>query len=583
MPRLPALLSSQPVHEHPTHGGAPSQGVGRVPRWLKFAALTALVLLPFVLATVPVSGAVAAQGATNCDNASARHLLQRATFGARPGDVTELCTLGFEGWIDRQLEAGAPGTRVLEPQLEARLRTFAAYGRSMGELNEAFPPPQQLAALVETEALSARDRQARSPQRLQGELASIRLTRAVHSEAQLREVMTAFWFDHFNVHFQKGPIRWMVSDYEAHAIRAHVFGSFHDMLRATAQHPAMLTFLDNAQNVAADSMRPGVQIRPGTPPAMRARLQQAAANRPQARQQAGGNENYARELLELHTLGVQGGYTESDVQAVARAFTGWGVVPLQGAGQPGGFQFRAALHDVGEKTVLGQTLRAGGGQEDGEAVLRMLATHPSTARHVAQKLVQRFVNEGGDPELEADLAKVFLDTEGDLGAVTRMLFLHPRFQAPEHRGALFRTPFEFVVASARALNAEVAYSNAVLRYLREAGHVPYGEASPAGPPVEAAHWASSAGLLARMEFARALTGGQVDGVRPQLGVGAGAALAARRTNTPPNASPISPRAEAAMAPLFAILFPEGVPEDLRTEDPRVLVALGLGGPAFQRR
>jgi len=538
-----------------------------------------------VTAQTAQSARFAPTATLDCDRGAVEHLLRRATYGIRVGDVERVCTLGVEGWVDAQLTAGsrpAGGAADASSELATRLAALPAAGMSMLELRAHFPPPQELQRLAESEAIPPRERQARSPARLQAELASARLIRAVHAEAQLAEVMTAFWFDHFNVHFQKGPIRWMVADYEATAIRPHVFGRFHDMLRATARHPAMLTYLDNVQNVAADSMRPplggvGAGARGG------ARAAAQAPPIPQALRQAGGNENYARELLELHTVGVHGGYSESDVQAVARAFTGWGAAPLEppnvgnqtqrarllGQTDSGSFQFRAPLHDIGEKTVLGMTLPGGRGEADGEDVLRLLSTHPSTARHLASKLVQRFVHEGGDPELEAHLASVFLDTDGDLGALTRALFVHPRFQAPEFRTSLFRTPFEFVAASARAVNAEVGLSNAALRYLRDAGHVPYAEVSPAGPPVEAAHWATSAALLSRMEFARALTSGQVNGVRPQPG--AGAAMNLRGGGGRPQAS------------IVAILFPEGVPSELATDDPRTLLTLGLGGPAFQRK
>src|SRR5207253_2848952 len=231
------------------------------------------------------------------------------------------------------------------------------------------------------------------------------------SDQQLEEVMTDFWFNHFNVFWGKGPVKGLVSDYERTAIRPFVFGRFHDMLRATATHPAMLIYLDNARS----NSRRGV------------------------------NENYARELMELHTLGVDGGYTQEDVKNVARAFTGWTV--QRGDGYA--FRFARQLHDDDEKVVLGRKLKAGQGIKDGETVLDMLARDPHTAHFIATKLVQRFVSDDVPEDLVNDIAKVFLKTDGDLRAVTCALFSSSEFCDARFRGNKVKTPLELVASAIR--------------------------------------------------------------------------------------------------------------------------------------
>jgi uncharacterized protein (DUF1800 family) len=247
----------------------------------------------------------------------------------------------------------------------------------------------------------------------------------------------------------------------------------------------------------------------------------------------GMNENYARELMELHTLGVDGGYTQQDVIEVARALTGWTFVPVGrggGAGQagrgrgagpaanlePGEFVFNPVGHDRGEKTVIGHRLPAGRGIEDGEEVIRMLARHPSTAHFLASKLVERFVSDEPDPAFVEELAQVYLRTGGDLREVTRALFTSERFYAAEVRGTKVKTPFELVVSSLRSLNVEVAAAPRVIQTLRSMGHLPYNEPAPTGFPASSEDWVNSGAMLARMNFGLELAGGQVGAMRPDL-------------------------------------------------------------------
>ncbi|HEY0305841.1 MAG TPA: DUF1800 domain-containing protein [Longimicrobiales bacterium] len=396
------------------------------------------------------------------------HLLSRATYGARPQDVAHVRSLGIEKWLDQQL---AP-QRIDDTRAEQALAQYEGLRMSFTELSEMYAPNGQ---------------GEKRPQQLLQELVGAKLTRAAYSERQLEEVMTDFWFNHFNVFFGDGPVRYLVADYEQKAIRAHVFGKFYDMLRATAQHPAMLVYLDNAMS----NSRRGV------------------------------NENYARELLELHTLGVDGGYAEEDVREIARAFTGWTVVRAARAGamanrrngEPGSFQFVRQLHDDGEKVVLGKKLAAGRGIQDGEDVLRMLAAHPSTAKFIATKLVQRFVNDDPPADFVNELATVFTKTEGDLRAVTRALFTSKRFYEARHYGAKVKTPFELVASALRATDAEFRMTPQLAQTLRSLGQLPYTETAPTGFPAASDEWVNSGAMLNRINFGIALANNRMNGVR----------------------------------------------------------------------
>ncbi|HYW07628.1 MAG TPA: DUF1800 domain-containing protein, partial [Longimicrobium sp.] len=420
---------------------------------------------------------------TREDTARALHLLERATWGTKRTELTEVLRVGRSAWLERQLHP----ERIDDGALAARIARFPAAAATPVELYRDYPRPARAAR----DSAAGRARRSARPQRILVDLAGARLGSAVYSQRQLDDVMADFWFNHFNVYFGKGNARYMVGDYERNAIRPHVFGRFRDMLGATAAHPAMLVYLDNARSIAADSMRGG----PARPAGARPR---------------GINENYARELLELHTLGVDGGYTQNDVVDVARAFTGWTVGMGRGAPR---FAFRPALHDVGAKTVLGKRLPAGRGEEDGEEVLDLLARHPATARHLGRELARRFVADEPPPRLVAELAAVFLRTDGDLREVTRALFSSAEFNAAEARGNKVKTPFEFVAGALRATDAEVGPSRAALRTLRELGHLPYAATAPTGYPNRSAEWASGGAMLARMNFALALAAGRVDGVR----------------------------------------------------------------------
>lgn len=484
------------------------------------------------------------------DTAQAVHLLQRATYGIQAGDLAEVLSIGPEAWLERQLFP----ERIPEPVLEEVLSEYPAALLPGSEVFRLYTPRSQAQrgmAGGTSQEDAARERQREAAQgraRVMRELVSARLQRAVHSERQLQEVMVGFWLDHFNIFLNKGPVRWLTADYERNAIRPHVFATFEELLVAVATHPTMLIYLDNWQSTAEGQSaarlargnvpagatsrparsgmagvtprpngvsRPGGGVRIGATTGLAERPGDDRGGQQVQARRRGINENYARELLELHTLGVAGGYTQQDVIEVARAFTGWSVTPPRGlnGGDAYEFVFRPAMHDRGEKEVLGLQIPAGGGQEEGLAVLRMLARHPATARHISWKLVERFVSDDPPVELVDTLTAAFLRTGGDLREVTRTLFTSPVFRDPAHRGAKIKRPLELVVSTLRATDADVVATQGILQTLRTFGQVPYLEAAPAGYPSQKADWVNSGAMLNRMNFGLDIGSGRVRGVR----------------------------------------------------------------------
>ncbi len=511
---------------------------------------------------------------------AAAYLLDRFAYGARPGEVARVAAMGPEVWLTHQLAGDLP-----ELRLERELAPLQSLGMTTAETFAAYPPRalvlrearaagvvagRSSAAGDEDEDAGDLDRDAlraalrryasrrgyRSPREAIGELVSAKVWRAVDAENQLREVLADFWFNHFNVSLTKNRARPFVAGFERDAIRPHVLGSFRELLGATAKHPAMLLYLDNAASTAAADASTTVTAAPrhggmfgrrdaGGPSRLfgsRGRggldaddRSQRFAGRPAAKERPRGvNENYARELMELHTLGVDGGYQQQDVVDVARALTGWTVVPPRavrpdaeariaralragvGFEVEGDFLFRADAHDAGPKRVLGHALPAGRGIEDGEEVLDILAAHPSTARLVARKLAVRFVSDTPPPALVERLAQTFLATHGDLAALVRALAESPEFWAEAgHRGKI-KSPFELAASALRALGAEVDDPLDTARWIARMGQQPYAYQAPTGWPDRAAQWVNSGALLNRMSFGLELAAGRIDGVRVDL-------------------------------------------------------------------
>ncbi len=602
-------------------------------RWTVAAALAGLLL-----AASPIGAQRESAVPPAADLATITHVLNRLGFGPRPGDVERVRTIGLAAYIEQQLHP----ERIADDALAARLAEFTTLALSQAQLaSEYFAPAEQLQRQQQQQQRQAQARTASDPamaatppamtpeqmraqltpeqrmiqqsaQRVPQELMQAKVLRAVMSERQLEEVLVDFWFNHFNVFLGKGQVRQYVTTYEREAIRPHVLGSFRDRLGATAQHPPMLFDLDNFQSQApADaprlaapddlrSLRPGQRPqlgRIGRPGQMPPRLPPMPPNR----QQRGLNENYARELMELHTLGVDGGYTQQDVIELARILTGWTIdQPRLG----GAFIFRPQAHDAGAKKLLGVTFPAGRGEDEGERALDVLAAHPSTARHIAFKLAQRFVADVPPAALVDRAAKRFLETKGDLRDVTRTIVTSPEFFAADAYRAKVKTPFEFVVSAARATNATIVNPQPLVQALRDTLGMPlYGCQPPTGYSMTADAWVNTGALLSRMNFAvQLLAGGQPVGpnrggrgaapsdrpaaargglqLRPgqlarmpiQVSVGALAADTSETSRDRLIALMLAGQASASTTATLA-----------RAETPQHLIALTLGSPEFQRR
>jgi len=322
------------------------------------------------------------------------------------------------------------------------------------------------------------------------DLTEAKLLRAIYSNHQLEELLVDFWYNHFNVFLNKGGDRYLVPAYEREAIRPHVFGKFYDLLLATAQSPAMLFYLDNWESVA-----------PATAP-----------TRPNQKNKRGLNENYGRELLELHTMGVDGGYTQQDVIEVARCFTGWTIAnPRKG----GGFEYNDKVHDKAQKIVLGHVIPPGGGMNDGLEVLQILAQHPSTAHFISLQLARRFVADDPPPSLVNRMAQAFGESGGDLRQVMQTMLASPEFWSQGAYRAKIKTPFEMVVSALRASNADVESAFVLGTELQKLGEPLYRKIEPTGYSSSNAEWISTAALLDRMNFAVALAHNRIAGVTAQ--------------------------------------------------------------------
>ena len=382
----------------------------------------------------------------------------------------------------------------------------------------------------------------RPAQFMTGELQMSRILRAVYSERQLQEVMVDFWTNHFNVFAGKGADRWLLISYDRDTIRPHTLGKFYDLLRGTAESPAMLFYLDNFQSVSPNAQFP--QQRPGAARGPLAQLMrggnpgQSMTNnpqqqRPQQQQRRGINENYARELMELHTLGVDGGYTQKDVQEVARCFTGWTIFAPRGAGaaaqaitdgrrlemlrdNAGKFYFNPRVHDDGEKIVLGHKIAAGGGVRDGLMVLDILAHHPATAKFIATKLVRHFVSDDPPPALVDRVAQTFTKTDGDIREVLKAIFLSPEFNSADAYRVKVKRPFELAISALRTLGADTNGGPQMHQWITRMGQPLYGFQTPNGYSDVAENWVNTGALLERMNFALALVSNRIPGTRVDL-------------------------------------------------------------------
>jgi uncharacterized protein (DUF1800 family) len=365
------------------------------------------------------------------------HLLNRIGFGPRPGHIEHVQDIGIDKYLEQQLRPGHERDAALS-------------------IAGPTDPPRQILVGLQAQ----------------------KIVRAVQSEWQLQEVMTDFWFNHFNIFWGKNADRWLLPDYEADAIRPHVLGKFHQLLTATAKSPAMLVYLDNR---LSSSIR-------------------------------GINENYARELMELHTLGVNGGYTQKDVQEVARAFTGW---TMLGPKRGGDFIFRPRMHDEGEKTVLGHRITSGG-VHDGETVLEILSRHPSTARFISEKLVRKFVADEAPESLVKRVAEIYMKSDGDLREMMYAIITSKEFNSPEAVRAKTKMPFEYTVSAIRFLDGTTDGGRMVAQAIARMGQPLYQCQPPTGYLDRGAHWLGTGTVLERLNFAVALTAGRIEGTSIRL-------------------------------------------------------------------
>jgi uncharacterized protein (DUF1800 family) len=495
---------------------------------LLVAAITAAVVLGAGVAADQLRSAIP----KSPDDRTIVHVLNRIGFGPRAGDVEKVQRIGLAAYIELQLHP----QRIPDEALASRLAAFQTLTKSSQELAQEYFVPSMMLRRQQQRLRGQTDtpqdpeqsrREMRTPEQQEAmraervvlaELMQQKVIRAAYSERQLEEVLVDFWFNHFNVFVGKGQTRFYLTAYERDAIRPHVLGRFRDLLGATAHSPAMLFYLDNWQSAAAAEattlappMRSRLRARQGAGVIGRdVRGAQRPAQPLTGRRPRGLNENYARELMELHTLGVDGGYTQKDVQEVARAFTGW---TIDGPRQGGQFRFEPRMHDAGEKVVLGQRIKAGGGEKDGEHVLDILAAHPSTARFISTKLARRLVADEPPATLVDRAAARFRETHGDIREVVRTIVTSPEFFAAAAYRAKVKSPFEFVVSALRTTNVEMSGALPVVQALRELGMPLYGCQPPTGYADRADAWVNTGALLNRMNFAVSLTEGKLRGVR----------------------------------------------------------------------
>jgi uncharacterized protein (DUF1800 family) len=549
-------------------------------------ATTAVLARPGLILRAQRPGALAVP-----DDRTIVHVLNRLGYGPRDGDIERVRSLGLSAYVDLQLHP----ERIPDAGMTGRLSRFATLGLGARELAAEYYLPalierrerQQEVAKASTPAderarVRGPDRpdQERRPSEAQRrarlvleELTQQKILRTVYSERQLEEVMTDFWFNHFNVFAGKGLSQVYLTEYERDVIRPRALGRFRDLLGATARSPAMLFYLDNWMSVdpaAAERLAATREARWArarrfglVPP--RGAAPASGRNPAPAGRRTGLNENYARELMELHTLGVEGGYTQQDVVEVARAFTGWTIAdPRQG----GGFRFDSRLHDPGKKLVLGHAIKAGG-EHDGDEVLDVLARHLSTARFIATKLVRRFVSDDPPASVVGRAAERFRETDGDIREVVRAIITSPEFFAPDVYRAKVKTPLEFVASALRATGARVDDARPLAMSLRSMGMPLYFAQAPTGFADRADAWVSAGSLLSRMNLAVALVANRLRGVQVDLA-------------TAPDGGPAS--ADQFVAAWLGGNASNATRKTLaEATTPVQLAALTLGAPEFQRR
>ncbi|HEY3637446.1 MAG TPA: DUF1800 domain-containing protein [Rhizomicrobium sp.] len=430
------------------------------------------------------------------DRLTALHLSNRLGFGPAQGDLARIADAGLDNYIQSQLH---PKPANLPSNVTSVIQALPSFGKDSGTLfaeywwKASVPNPK---ALAEDE----KRRLNRHEKQVVREAQIARLARAVGSPWQLHEALVEFWYNHFNVYEKKGAAKVWVGAYEEEAIRPNTLGKFSDLLLATAKHPAMLVYLDNAQNVAPMAASADMDMMDTN----------ANTNAKKKNNGTGINENFAREVMELHTLGVDGGYSQADVVALAHILTGWSVGPGGAADaaaaaklyrrDKGAFRFARRKHDPSQETLLGRSF-SGDDVSEGEQALLMLAAHPSTAHHISYQLAQFFVADKPDAPLVDAMAKTFRATNGDIRAVMNTMLTHPAFLAPANVGTKYKTPYHYVVSAARAAGIEPDNVEPLSRAMDDLGQPLYGCVSPDGYACTQAIWLDPNGLLHRISFA----------------------------------------------------------------------------------
>ncbi len=562
------------------------------------------------------------------------HALNRLTFGPRPGDAESIQKIGLANWIERQLSPDS----IDDSQMQARLDKYPTLKMSSSKLLSEFPQPQEAArregvtieeyrkeqqakqqqanqqmnaamgdqqngdggaaggdmdasnrpANINKQGYNGGDpnrspleayQQIKSPQRVTAELSMAKVDRAVYSERQLYEVMADFWFNHFNIFAGKGADRWMMTAYERDAIRPNAMGKFEDLVMATAKSPAMLFYLDNW--LSAD---------PNTPQRIafnRPRPRPVGAQQQQQKREYGLNENYGRELMELHTLGVDGGYTQNDVIQVAKCFTGW---TIRQPRQNPDFFYNEEMHIGGSKTVLSHTIQQGG-MKEGLEVIHLLSHDPHTAHHISYQIAEHFVSDTPPPALVDRMSQTLLSSDGDVKAVLHTMIYSPEFWSREAFRSKIKTPFELVVSAARAVNANIDLPLPMVMWTARIGEPIYNCQPPTGYKDNAETWVNTGALLNRLNYSLTLAGGRMRGTHVDM-----AALVGMDS---------SEDAAAVLDKSIQVLLHGNISQQTRTTlerqlaDPQVLQAklddpvkqvnigmvtgLVLGAPEFQRR
>jgi len=493
---------------------------------------------------------------------AAAHLLNRFSFGAKPGEVDAVVAQGVENWLEAQLKG-----KEADDELNTHLQTMDALLLSNETIANTYLTPGQIFRLAIKHKLidkdSAKslerkeyraqlkeimDQEGLKPfQELQTQLINQKILRAVYSNNQLHEVLTDFWFNHFNVSLTKPQCQQFILPYERDAIRPYVTADFKQMVLATAKHPAMLEYLDNASSVSDNNLLSQSPTRA----ALQKRFEKTLNNRladtnkqgnaflkqvVAAKKTQGLNENYAREVMELHTLGVDGGYTQTDVTAVAKALTGWAVMPLvndapgrkliekigkdnmekKGFVYQGDFMFRADKHDESAKQILGKNFAENGGYYEGMKVLEMLSSHPSTAKFICKKLAIRFVNDHPSDALVQEMAASFLKHNGNIKEVLLTMVNNIEFWKEDALREKIKSPFELAISAIRATNATINQPLQIFNWCTKMGQRFYFYQAPTGFPDKGDYWINTGALLNRMNFGLAFATGKIPGVTLNL-------------------------------------------------------------------